>query len=278
MSIGFSKTFSLEREILSKVLSAFLKNPQITHKEIMDIAGIGHNKVSGYLGWISKLNFRNKNNGDLTPLAQLILEHDEYLELPGTLWLLHYQLASNEEAEVWFLLTNKFLPYQDTFSYEDAVNFLVSLRVRPANNKHLRSDVSVFLHAFITKDSLGEIEFIKTIGTPSSKTISKNKFVKTTPSNIPPHIVAYVLFDQRRIKYPNLSTITIEEILTDDGNIGKVFSLNRVKLEEILKLLSGVEFDQLISLSYTAGLDQVVLKYFDNPLKILEKYYNSRRL
>jgi len=206
-----------------------------------------------------------------------LLTFDPNFEDLITQWVFHYKLASNPKAEVWYVLTNEFLPNRTRFSSEDAIDFLVSSGLRSKNDKHLRSDVSIFLRSLISKEALGKTEYLKTESQPK-RTISQNKFYKNPPSSISPYLVAYVIFDQRENNSPNLSTITIQELLDLKGNVGRVFSLNRKGLEEVLRLLSSSHHDRLVDLSTTAGLDQVGLMFKGRPLEILEMHYAKERI
>ena len=89
-------------------------------------------------------------------------------------------------------------------------------------------------------------------------------------------MVAYAIFDQIMSKSPNIATVTIEELLTQDGSVGKVFSLTRSRLSEILRFISSNQFGHLVDLSTAAGLDQVGLRFRGNPVEILKMNYESR--
>jgi len=235
----------------------------------MSKLGVGGQKAEATVLWLGKLGLRNNKERYLTALGSFLLRHDPYLQDNTTLWLLHYQLASNPDAEVWYLLTNKFLPNQSNFTLDSAIQFLASKGIRTSSDKHLRADVSIFLRSFISDSALGKTEFIKVQG-EANRNVARNRFYKNPPSNLSPYLVAYAIFDQRMKKFPNLTTVTIEELLTEDGNAGRVFSLTRRKLEEILRLLSSHQFGHLIDLSTTAGLDQVGLRFRGQLIEILE--------
>lgn len=275
MSIGYSKNFRFERALVSKLLMEFTNTPKLSRNEVMERLGVGNQKAEAMITWLGMIGLRDNKSRELTPLGELLLEHDPYFEDINTLWLLHYQLASNPDAEVWYLLTNKFLPTYTTFTYEDAVNFLVSLGIRPLNDQHLRSDVAIFLRFFISSDAFKELNFI-TASDKSKKVISKMTFHKHLPMNISPYLIAYIIYDYKSKNFPNAVTTTIRELLTLDGNVGKVFSLDRRELEKYLKILTGYEHGELIDISTTAGLDQVGLRFKGNALNILERYYNKK--
>ncbi|GFP22602.1 hypothetical protein HKBW3S44_00171 [Candidatus Hakubella thermalkaliphila] len=275
MAIGYSQNFGMERKIIATALNAFSRKRYIQRQELMRLLGVGDNKAEATVTWLGYLGLRDNMNSELTAFGNSLLTFDPNFEDPITQWVFHYKLASNPEAEVWYVLTNEFLPNRTRFSSEDAIDFLASNGLRSKNDKHLRSDVSIFLRSFISKEALGKTEYLKTESQPK-RTVSQNKFYKNPPSSISPYLVAYVIFDQRENNSPNLSTITIQELLDLKGNVGRVFSLNRKGLEEVLRLLSSSQHDRLVDLSTTAGLDQVGLMFKGRPLDILEMYYIKR--
>jgi superfamily II DNA helicase RecQ len=88
-----------------------------------------------------------------------------------------------------------------------------------------------------------------------------------------PLLTAYALYDQREKHYPTATTIRIDNLLGDDGNVGKIFLLTRARLEEILHQL---EFEGIVSVSHTADLDSVGFTYQGSALDLLEMYYKRR--
>jgi len=275
MAIGFSQNFNLERNLLASLLRAYAENETLPREAIRSLLGVGDNKAEAMVTWLGKLGLRDNASRKITGLGSLILMHDAYFEDITTSWLLHYQLASNKDAEVWYGLTNAFLPNHSRFSFSDAINFLVSLGIGKDDEQHLRADVSIFLRSFISESAVGKTEFIKIQG-EAKRNVAQNRFYKNPPSNLSPYLVAYAIFDQKMKKFPNLTTVTIEELLTEDGNPGRAFSLTRRCLEEILRLLSSQQFGHLIDLSTTAGLDQVGLRFRGLPVEILEMDYTSK--
>ena len=276
MAIGFSQNFGLELKLLSTTLNAFSQKNQVSRMELMRLLGVGDNKAEALVTWLKYIGLRDNVKQELTSLGEALIKFDPYLEEVFTQWIIHYKLASNPEAEVWYILSNEFLPNQTQFSYYDALDFLISKGLHAKNNNHLKADVSIFLRSFISESALNKTGYLKT-DAQVKRIVSQNKFYKNPTADIPPYLIAYVIFEQREKNSPNLSTITIKELLTLKGNVGRIFSLSREKLEKILKFLSSPQYNQLIYLATTAGLDQVGLKFRGNPLEIIKMYYIKER-
>jgi len=266
VSIGFSITFNLDRRILSKTLRSFKKDPYLNERSLMSEIGVGITKAKAYTQWVRMVGLRDNKKRKLTELAELLLKYDPYLISLISQWIIHYQLARNEEAEVWYHLTNTFLPNKISFSYEEALKSLKDYEIGINSQKHLKYDIKIYLRALTSDDGLGEINFLK---------ILKNStYIKANPVGIDPLLIAFVIYDQRGEKYPNISTIQINNLLADNANAGKIFILNREKLNKILDLL---KFEAILDVSHTAGLDQVGFIYKESPYSILEKCYKRLR-
>ena len=277
MAVGFSQNFGLNLRILSTALHAFTNKERISRQELMRLLGVGDNKAEATVTWLGYLGLRDNISGQVTAFGNVLLTFDPHFEDIGTQWIFHYKLASNPEAEVWYLLSNEFLPSQTEFSFDDAINFLELKGLRSKNDKHLRADVSIFLRSFTSADALGKTEYLKIVGDGPKQIVSQNKFYKNPPLEISPYLIGYIIFDQRQQKFTNFTTTTIGELLILDDNVGKVLSLNRKKLEKILKLLSSTHYDQLVDLSTRAGLDQVGFRFRGDPLEILKMHYSKER-
>ena len=109
MAIGFSQTFGLNLRLISGTVRAFADNQSMTRTDLMRKLGVGDNKAEAMVTWLPYLGLRDNLKRQLTPLADLLLRFDPYFEDVGTQWLLHYGLASNPQAEIWFAMTNDFL-------------------------------------------------------------------------------------------------------------------------------------------------------------------------
>lgn len=267
MSVGFMKNFPIERAVLARVLAEVAKDPTISKEDLMRAVGIGSTKAEAYKRLLLKLNFLARK--EITPLAHVILNLDPFLQSETCMWLIHYELCSSPEAEVWYNVVNGFLPDHTYFSFFEALDFLLSKGIRSPSNQHLRSDLSIFLRSYVTEDSLGKINFLQPEGF-LRRNISQSKFRKGIPIKASPALISFVVFDQVRRKSPGHNTITIRELLILDGNVGKVFCLDRQTLMNFLVLASSRQYNEVIAISTTAGLDQVVLKFDDDPLEILK--------
>lgn len=275
MAIGFSQTFGLNLRLISGTIRALAETPSMSRPELMRKLGVGDNKAEAMVTWLPHLGLRDNQKRQLTPLAHLLLRCDPYFEDVGTQWVLHYRLASDPQAEVWYTMSNDFLPSVMSFTLDSALDFLSAKLQRSRNDRHLSSDLSIFLNAFVSPDGLSGTQFLSTIGA-SRRRLTLNTFVKNAPQTLPPYVLAYALYDQRDKVSHDLRTTTIQEVLMLQGHAGRIFSLNRSALEILLRTLTNDAYHRLVQLALTAGLDQVVLTHQGTAPDILAMYFEGK--
>jgi len=121
-------TFFIRKGWLSKGMRCVSNKPDvfIAHDENpMDVLGIGANMVKALRYWLQAVGLTKEPNSgrrvqSFTDLGELIYQHDTYIEELGTLCLLQYCLASQEdEATAWYFFFNEFS--MSEFSREDPI-------------------------------------------------------------------------------------------------------------------------------------------------------------
>lgn len=91
----------------------------------MDVLGIGSNMVKSLRYWLQAVGLTEEPSigrrvQRFTELGKLVYKYDRYIEEMGTLYLLQYHLASNqEEATSWYFFFNEF--NMSEFSRDDFV-------------------------------------------------------------------------------------------------------------------------------------------------------------
>jgi len=266
MSVDFHLNFALKRATLAKALQVHISNPRISWEEQMSAIGVGYKAVAGYVGWLHHTGLRDSNTKTMSNLGRMVYKHDPYLVDEGTKWVLHYQLCYPKEDEstlLWRYLMNRWLPSSISFlrsQFHQGASGVLS-RIGP---KKLSQCANIVLRCYVEEEAFGSLDILQLEGKSYRRGIAR------VPD---PLLIAYVLYDQREKYYPTVSTIRIDNLLGDDGNVGKVFLLTRASLEQILHQL---EFEGIVSVSHTADLDSVGFTYHGSALDLLETYYERR--
>ena len=200
-----------------------------------------------------------------TELGRLIFDNDAYVEEMGTLWLLHYQLATNQEnATAWYYFFNEFKPNE--FTRDDFVTHItnyIRMNGEEVSKNSLEDDYNCIINTYVSRIKsnpekvqpesnidcpLGELGLID-IANKKEKIYRKSYPPKDT---LHPLILLAVIVDQA-----NGDEIKISALQNDACNAGKVFNLDIISLTN---LLYKIELMGYIKVIRTAGLDIVKLQ------------------
>ena len=270
MTVGFAQTFPLDTVILSKALTGFLSEPKMGKERQMSKLGIGSRAVEGYTRWLSVMGLRDSAKKELTALGKLIMKYDPQLQQIGTMWIFHYRLSSDpspQGAEAWYHFVNRFLHEHTRFTRLELKQSLEEESgIRTSNRKGPAVDLGLILNCYTSQRALGGLEVIQLAD-------RKAHLYQRGPSqSVPPLIIAYVLYDQRERLYPESTTVSIQELITAGGNIGKVFLMGRGQMEEALAYLQASAHVRVLSF---ADLNHIEFLHRGSPLDLLVQFYGS---
>lgn len=237
--------------------------------------GVGKNMVTSMRHWAACCGIiADTGKGHLRPtaLGNLIFGpegRDPYLENPGTLWLLHWQLASYDPSGLrpnkttWQWVFNH-LPGL-AFEKEDLIAGLTKIasarswsRLAPAT---LRNDVDCFVRTYESRQNDREsIEDVLSSPLAELGLIRgqhrRYQMIRGAKGSLP-NTVFLVALEQFWRRMGSSKTLSFETIAHEPGSPGRVFLLDEADLADRLTALeeeSGGSFKW----SETAGLKQVL--------------------
>jgi hypothetical protein len=263
----------------------FLRDDAIT------TLGVGKNMVRSIRHWCLAAGVLKENRegpGALraTELGTLLLADDgldPYLEDPATLWVLHWQIASNRSrATTWFWTFSHF--HEPEFTREALTSALFkwaqTLSGKPVAESSLKRDVEVFLRTYVTsrqgrgsfvEDSLDcplvELGLITQLGGGPAY-----EFRRGTQRGLPDAILLYAVLRFWEAFSPASETLALNHIARQPGSPGRLFKIDESSLVERLE---GVERQTGGALSYgeTAGLQQLYRRWSLDPNDLLSEAY-----
>jgi len=255
--------------------------------------------VSAIRHWSRVLGITEQKNGadKVSDLGERLFAEegwDPYLEDPGTLWLLHWQLVSKpEKASTWFLAFTQW--NRASFTRDELVDWLVRQAASQPGTRATRSsikrDAEVFIRTYVpsaatatrppeeTFDSpLVELGLLREVGR------DVYEFVRGPKSTLPDEILIFSLLSYWNIVAPEQQTLSLENLLHGRGSPGAAFKLSENALVERLERLPAwtkMRFDD------TAGMRQLLRQTGDgfapkgtrpegfDPMAALEHYYDA---
>ncbi len=254
----------------------------------MDALGIGANMVKALRYWLQVVGLtveptKGKRIQRFTDLGNLIYHHDTYIEELGTLCLLQYCLASQEnEATAWYFFFNEFS--MSEFSREDFVSALQKyIKMRDSETDYairsLNEDFQCIINTYLPryKSNPAKVSPENNIDCPFGELglvdiLNKRKktYKKSTPSSdmLNPYVMLAVI-----VKNANgRKEISLNELLSAPKNIGKVYNLDSITM---LDVLYRIERMGLIKINRTAGLDVITIQEDLDFYECVKRFYAS---
>jgi hypothetical protein len=289
MKFRAHETFFIRKGWLSKGMKHVLRKPNVfvdKEENPMDVLGIGSNMVKSLRYWLQAVGLTQeprtgRRDQTLTPLGNVIYAHDRFIEEMGTLHLLHYKLATNkEDATAWYFFFNKFIATE--FTREDFINSLQSYILMSGESisvasRSLSEDFACIINTYVPryKTNPGKVSPENNIDCPLGEIglidiLAKKTFKKSIPSAnaFDPWIVLAIISDRANGR----NQIGLNELLTAEGNIGRIFNLDSITMIEVLRRVEKLGALKIIR---TAGLDVVHLLKDYTFLDCVENYYAS---
>ena len=294
-SFSGHQTFPFRYTWLKKGIDAVIENPAVFSSENASVTlGVGKNMVAAirHWCWVSRLIEAIKpphQGGQFVPtaLGKTIFDHkagfDPYLDDPATLWLIHWQIATNiNRATSWYwafnvLRGNQFTPLLFT---KDVYEWAQQQQpMRPVSENTLRRDVNCFIRTYCqSRDSdpfveetfdcpLVELNLIAELPDGSGY-----EFQRGDKETLPIEIVTWALVTFWENHFSLQGSLSFTHLMYDPLSPGRVFRLDEdtmtTHLEKLEYLTDGAfQYDE------TAGLKAVHRHGDLDPMALLKRYY-----
>ena len=266
---------------LTKGLNAVNRDPAVfADNYAADKMGVGTNMAKSIRYWLRTAGLTKdvqKVGTVLTPLGELIIKYDPYMEQMFTLWILHANIASNYgQATTWNIFFNSF--DLNRWKRDEMISIMTEYIIEKTGDptpseRSIRDDCSAILAMYTANESeVSDPEDSKGSVFNALGLIRKNgqfyERVGKSFEQVGEYAILYVIAD----KLCNDHFLNIDEIVDGNDMPGKLFLMNRVEVNNALDALESLEE---ISVSRTAGLDVVYPAGKTSSLDIAEKYYST---
>ena len=293
MKFRAHETFAIRKGWLHKGLYNVQQAPDVfvsKDNNPMDILGIGANMVKSMRYWLQATGLTEEPNSGkriqtFTPLGEIIYQNDPYFEETGSLWLVHYGLATNKnEATSWYLFFNEF--QMQEFSEDDYYKFLRKYIAMQENEtmpsaRAVGEDFKCIINTYCDNKQYRSAEVdpennmecpLTELGMVSYVTTTQGMriFRKSAPKvdNLPELIVLYAILKQ----IGSDKEIKISLLQNSINSVGKVFLLDTLLLLQILYKLEARGYIKVVR---TAGLDVIQILTNFSPEDCVKQYYEE---
>lgn len=294
-SFSGHQTFPFRYTWLKKGVDAVSDDPTVFSSEDASVTlGVGKNMVSSIKHWCSVARLIKTDNGQrreltLTEFGKAIFteaKFDPYLDDPATLWLIHWQIATNiNQATAWYwafniLRDNQFTP--DTFKKElSEWTQQQKESLRPISDTTLQRDINCFIRTYchsrhnanaaITEETFDcPLVDLKLITELPER--NRYEFQRGEKETLPIEIVMATLLAFWDASFPEREVMPFRDLMYALLSPGRIFRLDEdtmvLYLERLGDLTNGVlRYDE------TADLKQVYRDGNLNPMELLARYY-----
>lgn len=192
---------------------------------------------------------------------------DPYLELTGSLWLLHWwmlQPAPQSMVPLAWYAFNAFRPLEFSASDLEQAFFEECLKGigdwKPAQNTLIR-DSNCFLRTYVAQ-AASQIDDaldapLRQLGLLTALPGQKRRFRFQSPTRIAPEVVLYCCADFLANIHHSASTATLARLIKEVNSPGRIL---KVREEQLVHSLSDSSLSKWIDLSDSMGTMQVVFK------------------
>ena len=210
---------------------------------------------------------------------------DPYLEDAATLWLIHWQLATNaNRATTWFWAFSIF--GQNEFRKDKFISELIDWTERNTRNRisenSIKRDVDCFLRTYVpsrlTKTTTVEDTFdcplVELDLISDSSDGNTYRFHRGPKPSLPTEIFAAALSEFWDTRFSENNTLTFANIAYSEKSPGRTFQLDEDTLAEYLDRLESLT-DGALRYDETAGMKQVYRNRKIDSMELLQQYYQS---
>ncbi|MHB1681275.1 MAG: DUF4007 family protein [Bacilli bacterium] len=292
LSFGFTghETFPFRLGWLHKGVIAVKNDPLIFSKDDAIVTlGVGKNMVRSIRHWcisLGLISYVERGVYEPTDLGELIFSSDgadPYLEDIGTLWWLHWKLATNiDRCTTWYYVLNYLNrpEFSKPALSDELVRWVIGTGGRTPSDRTLESDIECFIRTYtipkriVSEESL-ECPLVElNILRDYEKTIRLNRGEKDT---IPDYIFLAALVEFYEQTKTSAKTMLAERVLHTEGSPGRIFLLDDNSCIKRLERLGDLTKGNIVY-DTTAGMRQVLFHSVPDVLEILHSYYHKEAI
>ena len=273
-------SFAIREGWLTKGMRNVVKDPEVfLRDDSMAVLGVGSAMVKSIRFWLQAAGLTTEPRAgrraqSLTEIGKLIMDNDPYFEDMFSLYVVHDHIVSNPKlTTVWYLLFNFFdAPRFTREIMED--HLLRTFREMTStafSESSFRDDCSVALKTYVSdknKQASPEDNMQCPLAALDLFTKTSSNYERTIPSQekLHPYAVLYVLLSALGER----NGISLDKILTEPLNVGKVLHLNAYRLNTYLDILQA---DNMLTIQRTAGLNMIYPAEGLTAIDVIKKYY-----
>ena len=287
------QSFAFRNTWLTKGVLECAKNPTIFREpHALVVLGVGKNMVDSIKYWClatKVIGDTPDRRGGYLPTeigTKLFVEGggwDPYLEDEGTLWLLHWLLATNAEfaTATYYAFNELSSPEFSRESLLESVSKVAAALGARTTPNTLKRDVAVFIRSYLGDQDRSGPSIEESLDCPLAELgllyeeplHRTYAFARGPKDSLPNAIFFYALWEYAKSR-SGLSSLSFDEVAYAPRSPGRVFKLDEPAIGERLEQLADLTHGRW-QLTETAGYRQITMTGDIDALPILGKHYRS---
>jgi len=268
MSLKLTSGYRLDLTQIARILQYCAEHSMesASRQSIADAVGLSTARVARLWMMGTALGLFEKGAWSITQLGSLVRQHDAFLDDTGTLWLLHYIIASNPDVTVWNLMTNVVIPANRKVTMEVAKPYFAEemrefsdLSYEVYLNKEIRS----YLDAY-TAQKLRGLGYLETE--------DRVTYVWGQKELIPAAIALACILIHRDRFHPRATAMDFTQLGRNVNTMGRVFNLTERQVRDLLEEIEGLG---CVYVEIHADLDQIRFRDDYDFIDVVRRYYEE---
>lgn len=269
LQLHFNGNFPFKREEIGRILQAATQEKGLKDslQSLAERTNLGEPKVGRIKSWTERAGLI-KNNC-LTSEGEIVWKLDPDLETNNTQWLLHFYLTFGDHGleeppttpadwGAWSYFIYTFLPQRSKFTSNELLESTASVFVE--KRETIATRIKFILRAYTNEQALSQCKFLTL----------KEDYYYTDSVQLPnPYLIAYFLAKLWQ-RDGNTTSVLSDDILQQKMGLAPILG---IEIENLQQCLNELETLALIEQRRTVAPAQIIRRWDDNLLKLLEKAY-----
>jgi len=263
LSNGYPLQFDQIAQILEYILTE--KKASFSTKELAENLGLAGRQIKNLCSMAVAMQLMNARVYTPTTLGSTIHQNDRFFDDIGTLWLCHYNLASNPTYVVWNRLVHCALPKHD-LTREDMRECFEDLRGNYSEytlKAHLRKEIYTFVGAY-TEGRFSKLRLL---------VARDERYSLLSPVPIPDMVFLAMIAQFKERFHHSETALEIQRIVSEENSPGRVCFMTD---EQVRECLERLRVSGRIYIESKADLDQLRFAVHSTPEALMEQYYDER--
>lgn len=263
MTKGYAPRFDQISRLLTYVVRR-TDASRVPKQDVMDAVGMSEHHVESLASLAAGMGLLVPVVYKPSAFGELVVRADPFFDDAGTLWVCHYQIASEERHVIWNRMANQILPEAEEPVTLDVAAQFDDLRTEFSEKsvkKHVPKELRAFFGAY-TDYQLSELNYLTEV--------DGGYRLSAWPARVPDRVFFAITLLYRDRFRSGASGVEIPDLCHGSNSPGRLLNLSELRVREMLESLHRRGY---LDIESRASLDQIRFNSELTALDVLGEYY-----